>query len=177
MPAADDTARMAGNPADMERAAEPRQADAPASPSSDKGQPVSAQAAGQRDAGAGAGLPADALIILPVRNTVLFPGTVFPIIAGRERTILAAQQALREERPVGVLMQRDHEVAEPSTADLHRTGTIANILRYVNGPDGTHHVVLQGEQRFTVTEFLQEQPFIAARVRPIPQPETRTAEI
>src|SRR5690606_34894886 len=91
--------------------------------------------AGGQDAGEGTQFPSDALIILPVRNTVLFPGTVFPIVAGRERTILAAQQALREERPVGVLMQRDAEVVEPAPADLHRTGTVANILRYVNGPD------------------------------------------
>ena len=176
MPAADDPARLAGRPANPERMAESGQADSPSPRRSGASEPGPA-APGSQDAGEGTQLPSDALIILPVRNTVLFPGTVFPIVAGRERTILAAQQALREERPVGVLMQRDADVAEPSPADLHRTGTVANILRYVNGPDGTHHVILQGEQRFTVTEFLQERPFIAARVRPIPQPETRSAEV
>jgi ATP-dependent Lon protease len=176
MPAADDTAGTAGPSADLERP-DTRRADAASSPQSGGDGPAEAQVAGQRAGGEGTQLPSDALIILPVRNTVLFPGTVFPIVAGRERTILAAQQALREERPVGVLMQRDAEVTDPTTAELHRTGTVANILRYVNGPDGTHHVVLQGEQRFTVTEFLQEQPYIVARVRMIPQPETRTAEI
>ena len=111
-----------------------------------------------------AALPPDALIIVPVRNTVLFPGTVFPITIGRERSIAAAQQALREERQVGVLMQRDPEIAEPSAIDLHRTGTVANILRYINAPDGSHHVVVQGEQRFRVVEFIRERPIFVARV-------------
>jgi len=122
-------------------------------------------------------LPSDALIIVPVRNTVLFPGTVFPILIGRETSITAAQQALREQCPVGVLMQRDPELAEPSAIDLHRTGTVANILRYINVPDGSHHVVLQGEQRFRVIEFVRERPFFAARVQRIEEPEVLTPEI
>ena len=124
-----------------------------------------------------AALPPDALIIVPVRNTVLFPGTVFPITIGRERSIAAAQQALREERQVGVLMQRDPEIAEPSAIDLHRTGTVANILRYINAPDGSHHVVVQGEQRFRVVEFIRERPIFVARVVRIEEAEIRTAEI
>ena len=114
---------------------------------------------------------------MPVRNTVLFPGTVFPIALGRERSIAAAQQAVREERQIGLLMQRDAEVADPAAVDLHRTGTIANILRYVNAPDGTHHVVLQGEQRFRVTEFVKERPFIVARVLRIEEPGILTPDI
>ena len=66
------------------------------------------------------GLSQDALIILPVRNLVLFPETVFPVTITRERSVLAAQQALREERPIGVLMQRSAEITEPSALDLHR---------------------------------------------------------
>ncbi len=122
-------------------------------------------------------LPPDGLLIVPVRNTVLFPGTVFPIALGRERSINAAQQAVREERQIGLLMQRDAEMANPAAVDLHRTGTIANVLRYVNAPDGTHHVVLQGEQRFRVTEFLRERPFILARVLRIEEPRSLTPEI
>jgi ATP-dependent Lon protease len=119
----------------------------------------------------------DTLIILPVRDMVLFPGTVFPLTLARERTIKAAQQALREERPVGLLMQRDREQAEPAGIDLHRIGTVANILRYVNAPDGTHHLVLQGEQRFRVLEFIQEQPYLIARIARIEQVEIRTPEL
>ena len=84
---------------------------------------------------------------------------------------------MREERQIGLLMQRDAEVADPAAVDLHRTGTIANILRYVNAPDGTHHVVLQGEQRFRVTEFVKERPFIVARVLRIEEPGMLTPDI
>jgi ATP-dependent Lon protease len=122
-------------------------------------------------------LPSDALIILPVRNMVLFPGTVFPVTIQRARSIEAAQKALREESQIGVLMQRDPDLAEPSAADLYCTGTVANILRYVTAPDGSHHLVLQGEQRFSVVDFIQEQPFLAARVLRIEEPEIRSPEI
>jgi ATP-dependent Lon protease len=123
-------------------------------------------------------VPADALIVVPVRDTVVFPGTVFPITLGSESSIKAAQQALREQRPIGILMQRDGQAVEPSAADLHRVGTVANVLRYVNAPDGGHHVALQGEQRFRVTDFAQERPFFAAHVVRIDAPEEAvTAEV
>ena len=122
-------------------------------------------------------LPADALILVPVRNTVLFPGTVFPIALGRERSVAAAQQAVREERQIGILMQRDADNADPSAPDLHRIGTVANILRYVNTPDGTHHIVVQGEQRFEVEDFVRERPFFAARVLRLEEQDARSPEI
>ncbi len=122
-------------------------------------------------------VPRDGLIILPVREMVLMPGTVTPVAIGRAASIAAAQQAVREERQIGVLMQREATTAEPSALDLHRTGTVANVLRYINAPDGTHHIVLQGEQRFRVTEFLKERPFFVARVQRIEEPETRTPDI
>ena len=86
------------------------------------------------NAAGGASLPPDALIIVPVRETVLMPGTVFPVTIGRPRSIAAAQQAVREERQIGVLMQRAANVEDPSALDLHRTGTVANMLRYVTAP-------------------------------------------
>ena len=95
-------------------------------------------------------LPADAIAIMPVREMVLFPGVVLPVTVGRQRSIAAAQSAVREQRQVGILMQRDGEQAEPQPIDLHRIGTVANIVRYVTAPDGTHHLVCQGEQRFQV---------------------------
>ncbi len=118
---------------------------------------------------ASSSVPADALIIVPVRDTVLFPGTLFPIALTRELSIKAAQQALREQRPIGILMQRNAELMEPSADDLHRVGTVASILRYVNAPDGSHHLALQGEQRFRVVDFVQQQPLLAARVLRIEQ--------
>jgi ATP-dependent Lon protease len=122
-------------------------------------------------------LPADALIIVPVRSAVLFPGTVFPLTLNRERSIAAAQQAVREQRQVGVLMQRDPAVEEPAAIDMHRVGTVANVARYVTAPNGMHHLVCQGEQRFRVVEFLSEYPFMVARVTWIEEPDTRTPEI
>jgi ATP-dependent Lon protease len=122
-------------------------------------------------------LPDDALIIVPVRNIVLFPGLVLPISIGRQRSIAAAQQAVREQRQVGILMQRNPETAEPSALDMHRIGTVANIVRYVTAPDGTHHLVCQGDQRFQVSEFLDGWPFMVARVVRIPEPEQRSSDI
>lgn len=122
-------------------------------------------------------LPDGAMIILAMRDTVVFPGTVFPVTIGRETSIRAAQQAMREERQIGVLMQREADVAEPSALELHRVGTVANILRYVHTPDGTHHLILQGEQRFNVVDFVRERPFFAAQVERIEQPETLTPQL
>ncbi len=122
-------------------------------------------------------LPSDALILVPVRNTVLFPGIIFPVSIGRPKSIAAVQQAVREERPIGIVMQRDAEVADPGPADLHQIGTIANIVRYMTAPDGSHHVVLQGVQRIRILDLLPGTPFPVARVLHIPEPETRTPEI
>jgi ATP-dependent Lon protease len=122
-------------------------------------------------------LPPDALIIVPVRNTVLFPGLVLPITLGRPKSIAAAQQAVRDQRQVGILLQRDAEVSEPTPLDMHRMGTIANIVRYITAPDGSHHLICQGEQRFQVVEYLSGWPFFVARVLQIPEPETQSAEV
>ena len=122
-------------------------------------------------------LPADAMIIVPVRNFVLFPGMVMPITVGRPRSIAAAQQAVREQRQVGILMQREAELADPSSVDMHRIGTVANIVRYISGPDGSQHLVCQGEQRFQVLEFLSGWPFFVARVLRIPESESRSPDI
>ncbi len=122
-------------------------------------------------------LPADALIIVPVRSTVLFPGIMLPITIGRQRSIAAAQQAVRDQRPVGILMQRNAEMADPAPIDMHRMGTVANVARYITAPDGGHHLVCQGEQRFQIVEFLNGWPFLVARVLRIPEPLTQSSEI
>jgi len=123
-------------------------------------------------------LPDDAMIIVPVRNTVLFPGMVMPVTIGRPKSVAAAQQAVREQRQVGILKQRDPNVSEPTALDMHRMGTVANVVRLVTDPNGsTHHLVCQGDQRFQVVEFLSGWPFMVARVLRIAEPETRTPEI
>ena len=122
-------------------------------------------------------LPADALIVVPVRGLVLFPGLALPIALGRPRSILAAQRAVREQKPIGVVMQRNAEVADPIPADMHRMGTIANIVRYITAPDGTHHIVCQGEQRFRVVDWLSGWPFFVAQTVRIPEPASASNEI
>src|SRR5215831_12410103 len=122
-------------------------------------------------------LPPDAMIIVPVRNLVMFPGMVLPVSVGRPKSVLAAQQAVREQRQVGILKQRDSNVADPTVIDMHRMGTVANVVRYITGPDGTNHLVCQGEQRFQVLEFLSGWPFLVARVLRIPESLSRSPEI
>ncbi len=102
--------------------------------------------------------------IIPVRNMVLFPGVVLPISIGRPKSVAAAQEAAKNERPIGLLMQRDPQVDEPVPEDLYLVGTVASILRYVTAPDGSHHIICQGQERFRVIEFVDDEPFLAARI-------------
>ena len=122
-------------------------------------------------------IPDDALIIIPVRQMVLFPGAIAPITIGRAKSIAAAQQALREQRPVGIVLQRDPETEEPGPDDLYRVATIANIVRYITAPDGTNHIVCQGVQRARLLDFLPGTPFPVARFQQIPEPTTTSPEI
>jgi ATP-dependent Lon protease len=117
-----------------------------------------------RAPGASRPLPDDALIILPVRNIVLFPGLVVPLAVGRERSRAAAQEALRLERPLGILLQMKPDVDAPGPDDMHWVGTTANVLRYLT-TEGTHHAIVKGQQRFRVLQFLEGYPFTVARVQ------------
>ncbi|MBX6742603.1 MAG: endopeptidase La [Acetobacteraceae bacterium] len=131
-------------------------------------------------AGGGSGafvLPPDAIAILPVREIVLFPGAVLPLVVARQSSVAAVQHAMRSGQQIGVLTQRDPQVQDPSPADLHRMGTIANILRWITAPDGTHQLVCQGVQRFRVLDWVTDRPFIAAGIYRVEEPETRTPEI
>ncbi|WP_246472359.1 endopeptidase La [Azospirillum tabaci] len=123
------------------------------------------------------GLPEDVIPVIPVRNLVQFPGVVLPVTVGRARSVAAAQEAARTERPVGILLQRDEAVEDPTGADMHRVGTTASILRYVTTPDGSHHLVCQGQQRFRIVEWVPGHPFMAARVEMIEESDTATPEV
>ncbi|MCK1714670.1 MULTISPECIES: endopeptidase La [unclassified Bradyrhizobium] len=122
-------------------------------------------------------IPDDALIIVPVRDMVLFPGAIAPIAIARPKSIAAAQQALREQRPIGIVLQRRRETDEPGPDDLYRVATIANIVRYITAPDGSHHIVCQGVQRARILDFLPGTPFPAARIQQIPEPTTTSPQI
>ena len=127
--------------------------------------------------GASRPLPDDALSILPVRNVVMFPGGVFPLTVGRERSRAAAQESVRLERPLGVVLQSKPEVELPGPDDLHWVGTSATVLRYVTTPDGLHHAIARGLRRFRVLQFLDGWPFAVARVQFIDDPDQVTPEI
>lgn len=105
--------------------------------------PQGPEATDRKESAAGAGesprvrpIPEDALPIVPVRNLVLFPGMIPPITLGRAMGIAAAQEGVRSERPIGVVLERDVPGEAPAHEDLHWVGTVAGILRYITGPDG-----------------------------------------
>jgi ATP-dependent Lon protease len=122
-------------------------------------------------------LPADAVPIVPIRAVALFPATVAPITLGRELSIAAAQEAVRAGHKIALLAQRDPGTEKPAAADLYSIGVLATVMRYVTTPEGTHHLVCQGESRFRVVEMLRETPFLAARIEQIPEPTALSPEI
>ena len=122
-------------------------------------------------------LPDDAIAIVPVRNMVLFPGVVAPVTVSRQQSIAAAQNAIRTEKPLGFVLQRDETTDEPTGLDLHRVGTVGTVLRYLTAPDGTHHVVTQGQQRFRILEYIDGYPFLVARIQLVQEPEGMDTEI
>ena len=122
-------------------------------------------------------VPEGALIVLPTRNAVLFPGIVVPLALGRQQSIAGAQAAVRAEKPVGILLQSDPTVELPAPEHLHRVGTVAEVLRYVTAPDGSHHIVARGIRRYRLLEFLPGYPFLVARVEEVGEAEVYTTEI
>jgi ATP-dependent Lon protease len=151
----------------------------PQTRSADAGTPPAAAAAGSAAGGLETvpAVPADALILITTRNLVLFPGIVLPMTLGRQRSVTAAQTAIRLNRPVGLVLQREATSDDPMPVDLHRVGTEANLLRYVTSPDGSHHVICQGEHRFRIIEFLDGFPFFVARVESVPESQEQSTEI
>jgi ATP-dependent Lon protease len=122
-------------------------------------------------------LPDDALIIVPVRNVVLFPGMVVPLVVDRERSRAAVQEAVRLQRPLGILLQSRRDADQPGPDDLHWVGTTATVLRYVTAPDGSHHMICQGVQRFRALQFLDGYPMLAAQVQLIDEPAQTDVDI
>ena len=122
-------------------------------------------------------LPADAVPIVATRNLVLFPGIVLPVALGREESIAAAQEAVRTGRKIGLLLQRDPSVEKPSATDLYEVGVLATVVRYVTSPDGNHHLVAQGENRFRMLQVVRDKPFLAARIESLTDTDTGSSEI
>ncbi|MGB7542228.1 MAG: endopeptidase La [Burkholderiales bacterium] len=121
-------------------------------------------------------LPEDALILIPMRNAVLFPGVLSPIMIGRAASVAAAQEAARSERRVGFVLQRDPGKSDVGPNDLYWVGTAGQIVRYITA-EGAHHLVVQGQSRFRVLEFLEGWPFLVARVATVETVEETGPEI
>ncbi len=102
--------------------------------------------------------------ILPLRNTVLFPGMVIPITVGRNKSIKLAQDYARSDDPIGVVTQRDNEIEDPLLNDIFPVGTMARILKFVSMPDGSVTIIVQGVKRFELEELVQTEPYYKARV-------------
>ena len=105
------------------------------------------------------------LPILPLRNNVLFPGVVIPITVGRDKSIKLIQEANKGDKIIGVVSQKDQEEETPEFKDLHKTGTVAQIVRLLKMPDGSSTVIIQGKRRFEMLEATQTDPFLTASVK------------
>jgi len=106
----------------------------------------------------------DSLPILPLKNTVLFPGIVTPITIGRDKSIRAVQKAYEDNRFIGVLSQRDVKIESPSSRDLYSIGTIARVLKLLKMPDGSTTAILQGRKRFILEDMVSEDPYMVGRI-------------
>ncbi len=104
------------------------------------------------------------LPILPLRNTVLFPGVVIPITVGRDKSIKAVNDAYKSDKLIGVVAQKDSTIEEPQIADLENTGTVAKIVKLIKMPDGGTTVIIQGRKRFTIAEITSEDPYFKAKI-------------
>src|SRR3954463_14198004 len=106
----------------------------------------------------------DVLPILPLKNTVLFPGVVIPITVGRDRSIQLIRDYYRTDRTIGVVAQKSDEVEEPTSDDLYRIGTVAHIIKMLRMPDGNTTIIIQGKKRFKIVEYVQSEPYHKAKV-------------
>ncbi|MBL7858661.1 MAG: endopeptidase La [Cyclobacteriaceae bacterium] len=110
------------------------------------------------------------LSILPIKNTVLFPGVVIPITVGRQKSIRLVKKAYQGNRIIGVVAQKNSQAEEPGIEELYRTGTVARIIKMLVLPDGNTTIIIQGKNRFEIKEFVQEDPFLTARFELLTEP-------
>src|SRR5687768_6948272 len=109
-------------------------------------------------------IPAE-LAILPLRNTVLFPGVVLPITVGRDKSIKAVSDAYKADKLIGVVAQKDSNVEDPTVSDLEDVGTVAKIAKLIKMPDGGTTIIIQGKKRFKIESITAEDPFFKAQVK------------
>lgn len=115
-------------------------------------------------------IPAE-IALLPLRNTVLFPGVVLPITVGRDKSIKAVNDAYKGDKLIGVVAQKDSNVEDPAVKDLENVGTIAKIVKQIKMPDGGTTIIIQGKNRFSIEEIVGEDPYFKARIQKIEEEE------
>ena len=106
----------------------------------------------------------DEIALLPLRNTVLFPGVVLPITVGRDKSIKAVNDAYRGDKLIGVIAQKDSNVEDPEVKDLEKTGTVAKIVKMIKMPDGGTTIIIQGKSRFQTEAIIEEDPYFRAKI-------------
>ena len=105
--------------------------------------------------------------ILPLRNTVLFPGVVIPITAGRDKSIKLIKDANATNKIIGVVAQQNEAIENPNLEDIHKIGTVAQILRVLKMPDGNTTIIIQGKKRFKIKTIIEEKPYMKASIESI----------
>lgn len=121
-------------------------------------------------------IPAGALVIIPLRNRVLFPSMIMPLMVRRPERLRAVEETVRQQVPIGFVAQRDPNIEVPEPKDLYRVGTAADVLKMFTLPDGQRQVLLQGRRRFEIGEFLETDPVLIARVAMVEEKPPQTKE-
>src|SRR4029453_17194191 len=120
----------------------------------------------------------EVLSILPLRNSVLFPGSIIPIDVGRRKSVRLVEEAISKEKPIiGILTQRDARTEDPAEGDMYTVGCAARILKVIKLAKDNFSVILQGVSRIKISEYTQQEPFILARVQPVPDPTATDVEL
>lgn len=107
----------------------------------------------------------ESIPILPLRNTVLFPGVVIPITVGRDKSIRLIRESYRNDRMIGVVAQKDSTIEDPEEKDLYNVGTVAHLIKILQMPDGNTTVIIQGKKRFEIENYIQDEPYFKARIK------------
>ena len=121
-------------------------------------------------------IPAGGMVILPLRNRVLFPSMIMPVMIRRPERLQAVEETVRQQLPIGFVTQRDPNIDLPQPSDLYGVGTTADVLRMFTLPDGQRQILVQGRRRFEIGEFLQTDPVLMARVTLVEEQIPQTKE-
>src|SRR5688572_3931908 len=117
------------------------------------------------------------LPLLPIREPVYFPHNIFPLFVGRDKSLRALEEARSQDRYILLVAQRQMAIDDPTEEDIYEVGTVAEVMQVLNLPDGTVRVMLEGQARVKITEYLQSDPFFRVRVEMLQEVEERTAEV